>query len=221
MISLEGVDHVLPRVRQKLTVVLDLDECLVHSVFPNGDKYRQSEARPENINLVDSMHLVLGGVEPVVVNRRPGLTKFLEQLSVDYHVVVFTAGRKEYAEEVLDAIDPQGTFFHHRLYRCSCRQARGNIYLKDLDRPVGEALERTVLVDNSPLSFICQPSNGILVSSWYDDPHDNALSSVLKLIRHLDACDDVRPTLTALFGLEPVLKEYQEVSAPPTVQLHL
>jgi NLI interacting factor-like phosphatase len=74
-----------------------------------------------------------------------------------------------------------------------------------------DPLARIVLVDNSPLSFICQPCNGVLVSSWYDDVQDNALSSVLQLIRHLDACDDVRPTLQALFGLEPVLKGYQEV----------
>jgi TFIIF-interacting CTD phosphatase-like protein len=137
----------------------------------------------------------------------------------------------------------QGKFFQHRLYRTSCRKARGGMYLKDLDQVTaleqsgcrcvprdgahagaaetccsvlhtrGEPLERMVLVDNSPVSFICQPRNGILVSSWYDDGGDNALSSVLQLIRHLDRCDDVRPTLSALFGLEPVLKEYQEASA--------
>jgi TFIIF-interacting CTD phosphatase-like protein len=156
----------------------------------------------------------------------------------------------------------QGIYFHHRLYRTSCRHARGGIFLKDLDRVAAlnigttttstnnsssttstqqqalqqsysrlnssvnmmntttaaaaavrqcDPLARMVLVDNSPLSFICQPCNGVLVSSWYDDVYDNALSSVLQLIRHLDACDDVRPTLQALFGLEPVLKEYQEV----------
>jgi TFIIF-interacting CTD phosphatase-like protein len=140
----------------------------------------------------------------------------------------------------------QGIYFHHRLYRTSCRHARGGIFLKDLDRVAAlnittattsnsssnskrhhqqalqqscnkvtvrqcDPLARMVLVDNSPLSFICQPCNGVLVSSWYDDVQDNALSSVLQLIRHLDACDDVRPTLQALFGLEPVLKEYQEV----------
>jgi TFIIF-interacting CTD phosphatase-like protein len=149
----------------------------------------------------------------------------------------------------------QGIYFHHRLYRTSCRHARGGIFLKDLDKVAAlnittatatgnssvsittqhhqhalqqsynrvnsnvdmvsvkqcDPLARMVLVDNSPLSFICQPCNGVLVSSWYDDVQDNALSSVLQLIRHLDACDDVRPTLQALFGLGPVLKEYQEV----------
>ena len=45
----------------------------------------------------------------------------------------------------------------------------------------------------------------------YDDAEDNALDSVLKLVRHLDACADIRPTLKVLFGLEPVLQEYREV----------
>lgn len=33
-----------------------------------------------------------------------------------------------------------------------------------------------VLVDNNPISFLAQPSNGIPVPSFYDDPEDDALS---------------------------------------------
>lgn len=32
-----------------------------------------------------------------------------------------------------------------------------------------------VLVDNNPVSFLAQPSNGIPVPSFYDDPSDDAL----------------------------------------------
>jgi NLI interacting factor-like phosphatase len=79
----------------------------VHSVFPKGDKYRQREARPKSIAAVDSITLQLSAGESVVVNRRPGLTSFLSQLSADYDVVVFTAGRETYASKVLDALDPE------------------------------------------------------------------------------------------------------------------
>lgn len=70
-------------------------------------------------------------------------------------------------------------------------------------------MARTVLVDNNPLSFICQPTNGILVASFYDDPNDTALASVMQLIRHLDQAGDVRPILKDMFRLDTLLGEYR------------
>lgn len=70
-------------------------------------------------------------------------------------------------------------------------------------------MSRTVLVDNNPLSFICQPTNGILVASFYDDPNDTALASVMQLIRHLDQAGDVRPILKDMFRLDTLLGEYR------------
>lgn len=70
-------------------------------------------------------------------------------------------------------------------------------------------MSRTVLVDNNPLSFICQPTNGVLVASFYDDPNDTALASVMQLIRHLDHAGDVRPILKDMFRLDTLLGEYR------------
>ncbi|CAN0450819.1 unnamed protein product, partial [Laminaria digitata] len=74
-------------------------------------------------------------------------------------------------------------------------------FLKDLSVLGIEStdMSRTVLVDNNPLSFICQPTNGVLVASFYDDPNDTALTSVMQLIRHLDRAGDVRPILKDMF----------------------
>lgn len=70
-------------------------------------------------------------------------------------------------------------------------------------------MSRIVLVDNNPLSFICQPTNGVLVASFYDDPSDTALASVMQLIRHLDQAGDVRPILKEMFRLDTLLNEYR------------
>lgn len=70
-------------------------------------------------------------------------------------------------------------------------------------------MSRTVLVDNNPLSFICQPTNGVLVASFYDDPNDTALTSVMQLIRHLDRAGDVRPILKDMFRLDVLLGDYR------------
>lgn len=84
-------------------------------------------------------------------------------------------------------------------------------FLKDLSVLGVEStdMSRTVLVDNNPLSFICQPTNGVLVASFYDDPNDTALASVMQLIRHLDQAGDVRPILKDMFRLDTLLGEYR------------
>jgi len=65
------------------------------------------------------------------------------------------------------------------------------------------------LVDNNPLSFLAQPSNGILVSSFYDNPTDKTLPAVLDLLHRLDGEGDVRPLLDEMFDLSAALAELQ------------
>ena len=72
---------------------------------------------------------------------------------------------------------------------------------------------RVVLVDNNPLSFLPNPSNGILVSSFYDDPKDDTLEAVMELLHELDESDDVRPILDGRFGLRDVLDDVAKEAA--------
>lgn len=73
-------------------------------------------------------------------------------------------------------------------------------YAKDLLRITGN-LQRTVLVDNNYNSFAIQKSNGIPISSFYDDADDIALTKLMKLLLFLDKVNDVRPRLKMLFKL--------------------
>lgn len=102
---------------------------------------------------------------------------------------------------------PPPLFLAHLFF---CFQVKG-AFLKDLSVLGIEStdMSRTVLVDNNPLSFICQPTNGVLVASFYDDPNDTALASVMQLIRHLDHAGDVRPILKDMFRLDTLLGEYR------------
>ncbi len=196
----------------KLWVVLDVDECLIHSNFCTvgaGKRYRQAEARPDVVSQVNTIFVDTEDGEAILVNQRPGLVRFLEAVAAEFHVVAFTAGRECYASQVLDAIDPNNRIFTQRLFRQHCHAAKGGIFVKDLQCVQGLDLSRAVLVDNSPLSFIFQPNNGILVSSWFDDADDAALNSVLQLLHYLASEDDVRPVLQDLFGLGTILKSYR------------
>jgi TFIIF-interacting CTD phosphatase-like protein len=49
--------------------------------------------------------------------------------------MIFTASVKDYADAILNHIDPENTLIHHRFYRDSCvkTEIEGNtVYIKDL-----------------------------------------------------------------------------------------
>jgi TFIIF-interacting CTD phosphatase-like protein len=240
-----------------LIVVLDMDECLIHSQFltnnPGAKFYAHQVARnskDENgepaAGRVDSFKFNLPDGDLVQVNKRPFLEEFLQAVTSKYETHIYTAAMKVYAEPILDILDPQGDRFAKRWYRESCDldknmgayvknlgslplqkkpqqdtspPRRGMTYdefLKSTSPSSGQNgdsknshLRRVVLVDNNPLSFLANPTNGILVSSFYNDPTDKTLPAVLDLLQELDPLDDVRPTLDARFGLKAALSEIQ------------
>jgi len=68
--------------------------------------------------------------------------------------VLFTAAEQTYADLILDKLDPERVFFTQRLYRQHCFHIEaGGFYLKDLRILGDRALEDTLIVDNSILSF--------------------------------------------------------------------
>lgn len=54
------------------------------------------------------------------VSLRPYVQDCLERLSALYEIVVFTAGVQDYADYILDHIDPDRTIIKKRLYRQDC-----------------------------------------------------------------------------------------------------
>eukprot|EP00516_Mucochytrium_quahogii_P001818 CAMPEP_0203759114 /NCGR_PEP_ID=MMETSP0098-20131031/12048_1 /ASSEMBLY_ACC=CAM_ASM_000208 /TAXON_ID=96639 /ORGANISM=" , Strain NY0313808BC1" /LENGTH=282 /DNA_ID=CAMNT_0050651871 /DNA_START=214 /DNA_END=1062 /DNA_ORIENTATION=+ len=199
----------LPGDRGKLTVILDVDETLIHSrLSSQQESYRQVEERKDSAASCDEFTITLEDGEMVRVNKRPGLDKFLRHMSENYETLAYTAGLEEYAKPLLDWLDPDGTVFRHRLYRDSCLFMRG-YYLKDLQK-VNRPLNRTVLVDNNAFCFLPQLGNGIPISSFYDDPNDSALSVLTTFLERLRDEKDVRPFLRKSFNLETLLKDHRE-----------
>lgn len=191
----------------KITLVLDLDETLVHCTvepIPNPDL-----VFPVAFN---------GTVYQVYVRKRPYLDYFLETVAKTFEVVVFTASQKVYADVLLDQIDPGKKFIDHRLFREACLLVQGN-YLKDLE-VLGRNNNKTVLVDNSPHAYGYQIDQGIPIESWYDDDTDTELLKLIGFLRRLTEVEDVKPIVREKFktyqlianakaGLPPVL------TAPP------
>jgi CTD small phosphatase-like protein 2 len=63
------------------------------------------------------------------VKFRPHLRAFLERASKQFELVVFTAATREYADRILDRIDPFRRTLNHRLYRDSCIVLEGGNFL--------------------------------------------------------------------------------------------
>mmetsp|Transcript_15416 Transcript_15416/g.31775 ORF Transcript_15416/g.31775 Transcript_15416/m.31775 type:complete len:309 (+) Transcript_15416:129-1055(+) len=206
--------------KSDLLVILDMDECLIHSQFFGSKEYRQLESRPDLLNspssptkkTVSSFDLELPDGDVVRVNKRPGLDSFLSRISSLYEVHVFTAAMSVYASPVLDVLESSGPRFTNRYYReCCVYDDTLNVYVKDLTNlDLEHPMSRVVLVDNNPMSFLAQPSNGVLVSNFYDDPEDGTLRAVEGVLERIDKEEDVRGTLDNMFGLRDALRDVRE-----------
>ncbi|KAI9457080.1 hypothetical protein BJY52DRAFT_1273786 [Lactarius psammicola] len=162
-------------------LVLDLDETLVHSSF----KSIQQADYVVPVEIEYHWH-------NVYVIKRPGVDNFLKKMGEIYEVVVFTASLSKYADPVLDKLDVHHVVAH-RLFRESCYNHKGN-YVKDLSQ-LGRPIADTIILDNSPASYIFHPNNAVPVSSWFNDPHDTELTDLCPFLADLSTTDDVRGVL--------------------------
>ncbi|KAF7124735.1 hypothetical protein RHSIM_Rhsim12G0026100 [Rhododendron simsii] len=199
MKNLPDLSSVVPTFRRMLlpkqtrscpptTLVLDLDETLVHSTLEPCDD--ADFTFPVNFNLQE---------HTIYVRCRPYLNDFLERVAGLFEIIIFTASQSIYAEQLLNVLDPKRRIFRHRVYRESCVFVEGN-YLKDLS-VLGRDLARVIIVDNSPQAFGFQVDNGIPIDSWFDDRSDQELLLLLPFLESLIGVEDVRPVISKRYNL--------------------
>merc|ERR1712032_838076 len=116
------------------TLVLDLDETLIHSFLDIEEADHDWAFKVANEDMEFTIYC----------NARPFVQHFLREMAKKWELVVFTASQEVYASQVLDKLDPTG-LISHRLYRESCTYYEGN-YVKDLSL-LGRPLRNTVLLD--------------------------------------------------------------------------
>lgn len=192
--------HKTPLHRTK-TLVLDLDETLIHSTSrpmypPSGSGLLSSFGiGRRNKGSGHTVEVVLGGRSTLYhVYKRPFVDYFLRKVSTWYTLVIFTASMQEYADPVIDWLDAGRGILGRRLFRESCTQLPNGSYTKDLT-VVEQDLSRVCLIDNSPICYIRHEANGIPIEGWTNDPHDEALLDLLPVLDSLRFTNDVRRVL--------------------------
>ena len=175
----------LPPISQNLKgkkcLVLDLDETLVHSSFKVI--HQADFVVPVEID---------GIFHNVYVIKRPGVDDFMKRVGEHFEIVVFTASLAKYADPVLDILDIHHVV-HHRLFRESCFNHMGN-YVKDLSQ-LGRDLRETIIIDNSPASYVFHPAHAVPISSWFNDVHDTELIDLIPFLIDLTTVNDVSQVL--------------------------
>ena len=166
--------------KYKYTLVLDLDETLVHYVEEENSAY---------------------------VQVRPHADEFLKILSKHFELVLFTAAEEDYTGIVLNELN-RNNYITHILCR-KYTEFKNGCYIKDLSK-LGRDLKRVCIVDNNKDNFSLQPENGLFISSYYGEQNDNELSflcnDLMKIIEIQP--DDIRTVLKQID--ENMQKRYNE-----------
>ena len=151
---------------QQKTLVLDLDETLIHSIAKGS---RMSSGHMVEVKLNAPIFnpvaqavpgqptpppQVVGPYHPILyyVHKRPHCDEFLRKICKWYKVVIFTASVQEYADPVIDWLEQEKKYFAGRYYRQHCTFRNGS-YIKDLSS-IEPDLSKIMILDNSPVSYI-------------------------------------------------------------------
>jgi TFIIF-interacting CTD phosphatase-like protein len=185
-------------------VVLDLDECLIHS-HVDADTYTTCMENKEYIRVRRHVHLIRTDIIPdMTCITRPHLREFLLFLQNKYRVVIWSAGMYEYVHEVVriifqDLPQPEMVLTRNDVTYFDPQKRRE--YHKPLTTFFGKMpdanVENTVILDDSVINFHSNPANGIVIPRYlptlYDILHyeDNNL---LYAAKWLESHDQQKPS---------------------------
>ncbi|EPS30345.1 Mitochondrial import inner membrane translocase subunit tim50 [Penicillium oxalicum] len=162
-----------PTMRQPYTLVLSLEDLLVHSEWSREHGWR--------------------------VAKRPGVDYFLRYLNQYYELVLFTSVPSMMADQVLRKLDPY-RIIRWPLFREATRYKDGE-YIKDLSY-LNRDLSKVILIDTKEEHARLQPENSIILDKWTGDSKDKTLVALIPFLEYLAGMgvEDVRTVLKSFEG---------------------
>ena len=171
---------------KKKTLVLDLDETLVHS--SNKTPFPNKKNIVLNMTINDIKHKIY-----VIV--RPFLEQFLHEMSLYYNLFIFTASMAQYSTNLMNILDKNKVILKV-LTREHC-QFKGGLYFKNLNI-FNRDYKDIIILDNNPISYALNKSNGIPIPTWIDDSNDRELFKLIPILKYLSKLNDVRPFINKI-----------------------
>lgn len=190
--------HYKRRYPDRKLLLLDLDETLIHCT---GDASQRQRFDME-VDFINHEGIPLTGY----LNVRPYTHHFLEVMSENFEVVIFTASMKYYADRILKILDPHRKFISEVFYRDSCCRTRNEKLVKDLTVFKGIPLSDMVLVDNNTYCMWPQPDNGIPIINFEHDRKDQELLKLEPFLLSLKDSKHHNALIRSQFKLHQILQ---------------
>jgi hypothetical protein len=146
----------------KILIVLDIDGTLLHASF-ESEQY----------------------ISTYKLHYRPGLLEFIKLIQTHFEVAIWTAGSDDYAkfvcDRLFDNLDPPLFIWSHK--RCTIRYVQTGLtiskayIIKKLSK-IKWNINRILIVDNTPSTYMLNYGNAIPISTWKLDYNDDALDKL-------------------------------------------
>jgi Dullard-like phosphatase family protein len=150
------VPYISKKNNKKYSLVLDLDETLIHFKVKHGQN------------------------DEGVLKLRPGVFTFLEKVKQYYEIILFTEASEAYTELLMEAFNKK-KYFDYKLYR-QHTIIIGQDFVKDLQK-IGRPLDKVIIIDNIAQNFRMQKANGINIKPFFgEDKEDQALIDLIPIL---------------------------------------
>ena len=155
---------------KKFCLVLDLDETITHNT-------------PSNYFLV-----------------RPGTINFLNEVSKFYEIIIFTSAHQNYADNILNRLDPEKKNISFRFYK-QHTYVEENKIIKNI-KNLGRDLKKIIFIDNFKYVAKYSMENIYQIKTWIDDVFDNELERIknklIEIAKNKKYLKDVRKAIKEL-----------------------
>lgn len=141
--------------------------------------------------------------------KRPNVDYFLEQVSHNYEVVVFTASNGFNVYPILDSLDKNNVIMY-RLVKNATDYIDGH-HVKNLDR-INRDLSKVIVIDWNSDSVKLQRENALVIPRWDGEDGDQQLIQLAEFLNTVSASDvsDVREVLSYYKQFDNPLEVFKE-----------
>lgn len=158
--------EILECYKKPFTLFLDIDETLVCIIDEITENYIE----------------IYGKI--VYFRIRPYCLDFLKNMSKIFQIIIFTAATFDYANAIVEYLDPDKLYICNILSREECLHSKNSNYIKDLRICSNIDIDNSLIIDNNAMSFSFQIDNGIPILS-FDGYYDSELKYIQSYLRLL------------------------------------